>query len=217
MKKLRILVWALVLCMVLGAGAMAEGAVGPILTAELIGTWVAEVPEFGRVSMAFGNDGLGEMSMNGEPLGSFAMMAQGDFIATYAMEEDGLMLEEGTLAFVDENTITVSEAEGVMTLTRVEAPESRALALNNAFIGKWEADIPSAGAVLGFEFLTDGSYSVSMDGVVLGSWAYMVYEDAMATIEGEDGVCEYRFVVADENTLKVTEDGVTVDFVRAVE
>lgn len=216
MKK-RSLALLMLLCVSLCLPVLAQEAAAPVVTsAQLLGTWEAEFPEFGTLRVIFGADGIGATYLEGEFVSSYAFMAQDDLYVVLAEDEEeagAFELETAVMAFPDADTLRFTSDEGVIEYARAEAAEESAMALDNPFLGKWEADIPSAGAVITFEFFVDGSYSAGMGDQSFGLSAYLVYESMMLTFEGDE-LCEYTFEVVDADNIDVTEDGQTARFSR---
>ncbi len=86
--------------------------------------------------------------------------------------------------------------------------------LNNPFIGKWEANIPSAGMELTFEFNTDGTFDVSDGEKSMGTGSYLVRNDKMVTLDDAGELEQYTFKEKDKQAIDVTEDGTTTTFNR---
>jgi Zn/Cd-binding protein ZinT len=88
--------------------------------------------------------------------------------------------------------------------------------LSNPFIGKWEADIPSANMHLIFDYKTDGTFDYEIPGVSAdeggtGTGAYLVSGNVMVSYLAFEGVTGYTFKVVDNDTIDVTEFEVKED------
>jgi hypothetical protein len=82
--------------------------------------------------------------------------------------------------------------------------------LSNPFLGKWQSDIPSAGAVVKFEYKTDGTFLCEFpagpDTTMTATGGYLVKDTIQVTfLSFDDGMGGYTFAVADNDTIKVTE------------
>lgn len=84
--------------------------------------------------------------------------------------------------------------------------------LDNPFIGKWEANIPSAGMVLTFEFKPDGTFDVSDGQKSIGTGSYLVRKDKMITLDDAGEIEQYTFKEKDRKSIDVTEDEKTTTF-----
>ncbi|MDR0399557.1 MAG: hypothetical protein LBH51_01265 [Treponema sp.] len=81
--------------------------------------------------------------------------------------------------------------------------------LQNPFIGKWEADIPSAQMHLIFDYKTDGSFDFEIPGLPAdqgrGKGGYLVAGNVMVSYLDFEGAAGYTFKVVDNDTIDVTE------------
>ncbi|MDR1215813.1 MAG: hypothetical protein LBK25_03925, partial [Treponema sp.] len=82
--------------------------------------------------------------------------------------------------------------------------------LSNPFIGKWEADIPSANMHLIFDYKTDGTFDYEIPDMPAneggtGTGGYLVTDNVMISYLSFEGVAGYTFKVVDNNTINVTE------------
>jgi hypothetical protein len=82
--------------------------------------------------------------------------------------------------------------------------------LQNPFIGKWEADIPSAQMHLVFDYKTDGAFDYEIPGLPVeqggkGSGGYLVAGNVMVSYLAFEGAAGYVFKVRDNDTIDVTE------------
>jgi hypothetical protein len=82
--------------------------------------------------------------------------------------------------------------------------------LSNPFLGKWQSDIPSAGAVVKFEYKTDGTFDCTFpagpDTTMTATGGYLVKDNVQVTfLSFDDGMGGYTFAATDNDTIKVTE------------
>lgn len=209
-----LLVLSLAIMMVLSMGSVALAANN---TTKLLGTWEVDMGEEGKMTMHMSTSGFATYSQGGKELGEFVFTVRENMMVSAMLGEDGKALSEAVeITFVDEATATAMEEGEELTFRRTEAPEVTEMALDNAFIGTWVADLPEVPGMV-MEYKTNGTYSYK-GGEYEGDSNYMVIGDSLISI-GDDGMPEvFTFAVVDENTIDVTEisSGEVVRFVRQV-
>jgi outer membrane lipoprotein-sorting protein len=197
------------------------------LSNPFIGEWQSEIPSANTtLTFNYKADGTFDYEMAGVPAEQ-----GGKGIGGYVVY-DGIMVTwldfEGAAAYTfevaDNNTINVTELESgengelvpgnTSPFTRVEGSTVNTtdvpFKISNDFIGKWQSEIPSADAVLIFDFKADGTFDFEMPGVPedqggKGIGCYIVYGDKQVSYLDFEGVASYSFKVADADTINVTE------------
>ncbi|MDR1301883.1 MAG: hypothetical protein LBK43_05375 [Treponema sp.] len=196
-----------------------------------LGQWQSDIPSAGTtLTFNYKTDGTFDYEMAGVPAeqggkGTGGYVVYGNKQISY-LEFEGAALY--IFEVIDNNTINVTELEPDETgelvpgntapFTRVPGSpvnrENKPLNLNNAFLGTWLSDIPSAGTTLTFNYKTGGTFDYEMAGVPAeqgGTGCYIVYEDTQ--------VSYLEFEIIDDDTITVTElekneDGNTALFTR---
>jgi predicted small secreted protein len=197
------------------------------LSNPFIGEWQSEIPSANTtLTFNYKADGTFDYEMAGVPADQGGK-GTGGYVVFENIQISWLDFEGAaayTFEVVDNNTINVTELEfgengekvsgNTSPFTRVEGSAVNTkdipFSLNNDFIGKWQSEIPSADAVLIFDFKADGTFDFEMPGVPedqggKGIGCYIVYGDKQVSYLDFEGVASYSFKVVDADTIDVTE------------
>jgi hypothetical protein len=219
------------LCLVMSGGCGGSGKEEAFdlagLSNPFIGKWQSDIPSAGMTLIFdYKADGVFDYEMVGVPAdqggkGTGGYVVYGKTVLTWLDFEGAAVY---TFDVVDNDTIDVTELEpdengglvpgNTAPFTRAAGSEVNKkdipFNLNNPFIGKWQSDIPSAGATLIFDYKTNGTFDYEMLGVPedqggKGTGCYIVCNDIFVSYLDFEGAAAYTFEAADDDTINVTE------------
>jgi hypothetical protein len=204
------------------------------LSNPFLGKWQSDIPSAGlTLIFDYKTDGTFDYEMVGVPaeqggIGTGGYVVFDNMMVTWLDFEGAAVY---TFEVADNDTINVTELEpdenghrvpgSTTPFTHVKGSdvntENVPFKLSNAFIGKWQLDVPSVeGMSMFFSFNADGSFDFDTLGVPeeqagKGSGWYIVYGNKRVIYMESDGAFKYdgvgvfKFEIVDADTISITE------------